>query len=59
MSVTHVARTTRRIRDELLIACRGPASDASRLGPDLARILLCDAASVVVVFFNLAACVAH
>jgi hypothetical protein len=42
-------------RDELLIACREPAPDDSRLRPDLPRILLCDATSVVVVFSSLVA----
>ena len=42
-------------RDDLFIACRDPAPDASGVRPDLARILLCDATSVVVVFSSLVA----
>jgi hypothetical protein len=42
-------------RDELFIACREPAPDASRLRRDLARVLLCDATSVVAVFSSLVA----
>ena len=34
--------------NEFFIACRKPAPDVSRLGRDLARILLCDATTVVV-----------
>ena len=40
-------------RDELLIACRGPAPDASRLRRDPARILLRGTASIVVMFSSL------
>ena len=54
MSVTRVAKTPRG-SNEFFIACREPAPDASRLGRDLARILLCDATSVVVVFSSLVA----
>jgi hypothetical protein len=42
-------------RDDLFIACRDPAPDASGVRPDLARILLCDAISVVVMFSSLTA----
>ena len=42
-------------RDDLFIACRDPAPDASGVRPDLARILLCDATSVVVMFSSLTA----
>jgi len=41
--------------DEFFIACREPAPDASRFGRDLARILLCDATTVVVMFSSLVA----
>jgi hypothetical protein len=52
MSVTPVAKTPRG-NNELFIARREPAPDASRLGRDLARILLCDATTVVVMFSSL------
>jgi hypothetical protein len=45
--------TTR--NNEFFIACREPAPDASRLGRYLARILLCDATTVVVMFSSLVA----
>jgi hypothetical protein len=54
MSVTRVAKTPRG-SNEFFIACREPAPDASRLGRDLARILLCDATTVVVMFSSLVA----
>ena len=54
MLVTRVAKTPRG-SNEFFIACREPAPDDSRLRPDLPRILLCDAASVVVVFSSLVA----
>jgi hypothetical protein len=49
-----VAKTPRG-SNEFFIACREPAPDASRLGRDLARILLCDATTVVVMFSSLVA----
>jgi hypothetical protein len=52
MSVTRVAKTLRG-GNEFFIACRKPAPDVSRLGRDLARILLCDATAVVVMFSSL------
>ena len=54
MSVTLVAKTPRG-SNEFFIACRKPAPDVSRLGRDLARILLCDATTVVVMFSSLVA----
>jgi hypothetical protein len=45
--------TTR--NNDFFIACREPAADASHLGRDLARILLCDATTVVVMFSSLVA----
>jgi hypothetical protein len=54
MPVTPVAKTPRG-RNEFFIACREPAPDASRLGRDLARILLCDATTVVAIFSSLVA----
>ena len=42
-------------RDDLFIACRDPAPDASGVRPDLARILLCDATTVVVIISSLVA----
>jgi len=45
--------TTR--KNEFFIACRKRAPDVSRLGRDLARVLLCDATAVVVVFSSLVA----
>ncbi len=54
MSVTRVAKTLRG-GNEFFIACRKPAPDVSRLGRDLARILLCDATAVVVMFSSLVA----
>ena len=42
-------------RDEFFSVRREPASDASRLRRDLARILLCDATTVVVMFSSLVA----
>ena len=42
-------------RDEFFGARRKPAADASRLRRDLARILLCDATTVVVMFSSLVA----
>src|SRR5215469_5517788 len=45
--------TTR--NNEFFIACRQQAPDVSRLGRDLARILLCNATTVVVVFSSLVA----
>jgi hypothetical protein len=47
-----VAKTLRG-GNEFFIACRKPAPDVSRLGRDLARILLCDATAVVVMFSSL------
>ena len=41
--------------NEFFIACRQRAPDVSRLGRDLARVLLCDATAVVVVFSSLVA----
>jgi hypothetical protein len=41
--------------DEFFITCPGPAPNASRLRRDLARILLCDTTTVVVVFSSLVA----
>jgi hypothetical protein len=46
-------------QDELLAPCRGPAPDASRRRRDRARILLCDASGLVVMFSSLAAGVAR
>ena len=54
MSVTRVAKTPRG-SNEFFIACREPAPDVSRLGRDLARIRLCDATTVVVIFSSLVA----
>jgi hypothetical protein len=54
MSVTRVAKTPRG-SNEFFIACRKPVPDASRLGRDLARILLCGATTVVVMFSSLVA----
>ena len=54
ISVTCVAKAPRG-SNEFFIACRKPAPDGSRLGRDLARILLCDATTVVVVFSRLVA----
>jgi len=54
MSVTRVAKTPRG-SNELFIAGRKPAPDVSRLGRDLARILLCGATTVVVMFSSLVA----
>ena len=51
VSITHVAGK----QDDLLVKCSGAASDASRLRRDLARILLSDATSLVVVLFSLIA----
>ena len=53
MSVTRVAKTPRGNNE--FIACRKPAPDVSRLGRDLARILLCDATTVVAMFSSLVA----
>ena len=58
MSVTRVAKTPRGNND-FFIACREPAPDVSRLGRDLARILLCDATTVVVIFSSLVASLAR
>jgi hypothetical protein len=58
MSVTRVAKTPRGSND-FFIACREPAPDVSRLGRDLARILLCDATTVVVIFSSLVASLAR
>lgn len=44
-------------RDGLFIACRKRAPDASRFGPDLARVWLCDAAGFIVMFSSLIASV--
>jgi hypothetical protein len=49
-----VAKTPRGV-DEFFIAYRGPAPNASRLRRDRARILLCDATTVVVMFSSLVA----
>ena len=54
MSVTRVAKTPLG-SNEFFIACRKPAPDVSRLGRDLARILLCGATTVVVMFSSLVA----
>jgi hypothetical protein len=42
-------------RDEFFIIRREPETDASCLRRDLARILLCDATTVVVIFSSLVA----
>ena len=54
MSVTRVTKTPRG-SNEFFIACRKSAPDVSRLGRDLARILLCGATTVVVMFSSLVA----
>jgi hypothetical protein len=54
MSVTGVAKTPRG-SNEFFITCRKRAPDVSRHGRDLARILLCDATTVVVMFSSLVA----
>jgi hypothetical protein len=54
MSVTRVAKTPRG-NNESFIAYRKRAPDVSRLRRDLARILLCDATAVVVMFSGLVA----